>query len=98
LQQCLAIIKSATNQLRGIREYRIGISDRIDFNALRESVSSELANVHQLEFGVYFEGDRHRTREIALTRHLIREIESSAGEFYLLARDCSHALTQSDQV
>ena len=95
LRQCLVIINSATNQLRRIRGHCVGTSDRIDFNALRESVSSELANVQQLEFGVYFEGGRHRAREIARTRHLIREIESSAGEFYLLAKDHSHALSRS---
>ena len=95
LRQCLVIINSATHQLRRIREHCVDTSDRIDFNALRESVSSELANVQQLEFGVYFEGGRHRAREIARTRHLIREIESSAAEFYLLAKDHSHASSRS---
>ncbi|WP_263355465.1 FUSC family protein [Acidicapsa acidisoli] len=95
LCQCLVIINSATNQLRRILEHCLDAADRIHFNALRESVSSELANVDQLEFGVYFEGGQHRAREIARTRHLIREIESSAGEFYLLAKDLSHASFRS---
>jgi multidrug resistance protein MdtO len=95
LRQCLVIINSATNQLRRIREHRVDASDEIDFNALRESVSSELATVQQLEFGVHFEGGRHRAGEIARTRYLIREIESSAGEFYLLAKDHSHASAHS---
>src|SRR5271163_150556 len=94
LRQCLVIINRATNQLRRTCEHSVDASDRIDFNALRESVSLELANAQQLGFGVYFEGGRHRAREIARTQHIIREIESSAGEFYLLAKDHSRALSR----
>jgi multidrug resistance protein MdtO len=85
LQQCLAAIQSATNQLRRIHEHGVISADRNALDALRESVSSELANVQQLEFGVYFEGGRHRKREIVQTLHLIHQIESAAGEFYRLA-------------
>lgn len=53
-----------------------------EFQRLRSMVSAELANMQQMDFAAHFEIGRHRKRELARTRRLLRDIEDAAAEFY----------------
>ena len=82
LRKALLQIRSATAQLPGMQESAAARRRQPDFDHLRASVSLELAHVQQLDFAARFEIGRHRKRELAQSRRLLREIEASAATFY----------------
>ncbi len=85
LKTVLFRIQSAKDRLRGLDgQIAPGINENT-FDQMRTMVSSELAHMQQLDFSVYFEIGWHRKREIVQSRRLIKQIEASAAEFYVLA-------------
>jgi multidrug resistance protein MdtO len=89
LERVLLSIGKATRELSAARKSISGRLEKSGFQRLRAGVSLELTNLQQLEFAAHFETGRQRKRELARSRRLIRQIESSAAEFYRLARQVS---------
>ena len=85
LERSLLLIRNATKALQGIQTASTNWMSDVAFPGLRTSVSVELANVQQLEFAARFESGRHRKRELARSRRLVRKIEFAAADFYHLA-------------
>jgi multidrug resistance protein MdtO len=85
LQASLRRIEKSTAALQQLIRKPDAHRDSPDFQRLRSAVSLELASVQQLEFSAQFEVGRHRKRELAKTRKLICQIESSSAEFYRTA-------------
>ncbi|MDE1156490.1 MAG: FUSC family protein [Acidobacteriaceae bacterium] len=77
LQKALIQIEKATQQLGRTSS---GRTAEVDY--LRALVSQELANVQQLESASLFDIGRHRKREMTRTRHIARQIEAAAADFY----------------
>jgi multidrug resistance protein MdtO len=85
LRSSLEKIRAATSELKQlVQELNVERGDHA-FQRLRTAVSLELANVYQLAFSAQFEVGRHRKRELARTRRLLKEVEESSGEFYSTA-------------
>lgn len=88
LAQALRRIRGATETLNAF-----DIISRRRRAQLRFAVARELAAIQQMNFAVQFEWGRHRKREIARTKRLMREIESSAATFY---ERLQHTTTSGD--
>lgn len=91
LEKSLIRIREATEQLQLVGHSSASPENRYVFDRLRAIVSLELANVQQLDFAARFEAGRHRKREMARSRRLIREIEFRSAEFYAAALQISSA-------
>jgi multidrug resistance protein MdtO len=96
LGKSLLRIRQATRKIRSVHlEPDTSQSTRFLYQVC-SSVSLELAEVQELAFAARFELGRDHKCELVRSRRLIREIETSAAEFYAVALQKSHPWSDSE--
>jgi multidrug resistance protein MdtO len=96
LEKSLLRIRLATRKIQSVDlDLDTSQSSRFHYQ-LRSAVSRELAEVRELAFAARFELGRDHKPERVRSRRLMREIEASSAEFYVVALQDSHPWSDSE--